>query len=498
VHHRASRCVTLCPAGICLEKDNGLVDHLPCCPVTLRVAAILQTMNVASRGNAAESGDQLTFDDEKRLAILTELERILAAEAFRTSKRSRQFLDYVVRQTLEGKGELLKERTIGADVFDRGPEGISTENSLVRKQAGEIRRRLDDYYKGADAEDSPARILLPVGSYVPEFCFHTDIPCAAQPTPQLPLETAVSPAQPRSPAARPAIHFARWAAAVVAVVAAVGIGIWAIHSRSAPFPLFARFWEPVSASSESAVVCIAKPVVYIPSREFFWKYSDAHNRDFGLQWQRLNQRLPRDLDMAPKWSDMQVQEDYGIARGDAEAAYQMATLFTHLGKSSHLRIGEECSLADLRSAPVTLIGAYNNRWTIELMSALHFRFSEEHGGIAIEEQAPNGQVWKPEWNSSGRPSPWNASTELQPVTDYAIVSRIKDSQTGQHLTILAGMTGPGTQAAAELVSSPEKLEQVLREIPPGWDNKNLQIIIRVNIPDGITPTTPQVVANHSW
>jgi hypothetical protein len=462
-------------------------------------AAILPIMNAVSRGDAAEIGAPLSFDDEKRSAIIGELERIVADDVFRTSKRSRQFLSYVVRQTLDGNADLLKERTIGIDVFGRSPEGISTENSLVRKQAGDLRRRLDEYYKSAAAEKSLVRILLPLGSYVPEFHFSKGLPSTEGAFSASPADAA--PSLPYTP--RPSSgswHMSRWAAGAAgsSLVIAICLGLW-IHQnhrkRSQPF---VRFWEPVSASSESVVVCVAKPVVYIPSRDFFRKYSDTHNREFGLQWQRLNERLPKNLDMVPTWSDMQVQEDYGIARGDAEAAYTLAALFTRLGKPSHLRIGEECSLADLRSAPVTLVGAFNNRWTIELMAALHFRFSETDDGIAIVEQVPNGRVWKTEWNTRERSAPWNATTDVRPVTDYAIISRLKNSQTGQHMTIVAGMTGPGTQAAAELVSNPEKLDQILRGISAGWESKNLQIIIRVNVPNGITPITPQAIATYSW
>ena len=454
-------------------------------------------MNAASRGDAIENGAPLSFDDEKRSAIIGELERIVADEVFRTSKRSRQFLSYVVRQTVDGNAELLKERTIGIDVFGRGPEGISTENSLVRKQAGELRRRLDEYYKSAAAQKSLVQILLPIGSYVPEFLFRA-APSSSDESSSPSAELAVSQAQPERYPSSPVRNISRWAAAAAGTLFVVATCLWLYRSHSTRSQPFVRFWEPVSASSESVVVCVAKPVVYIPSQEFFRKYSDTHSREFGLQWQRLNERLPKNLDMVPTWADMQVQEDYGIARGDAEAAYTLAALFTRLGKSSHLRIGEECSLADLRSAPVTLVGAFNNRWTIELMSALHFRFSEADGGIAIEEQVPNGRVWKTEWNTSEHSAPWNAATDVRPVTDFAIISRLKNSQTGQYMTIVAGMTGPGTQSAAELVSNPEKLDQVLRGIPAGWESKNLQIIIRVNVPNGITPTTPQVIATYFW
>jgi len=447
------------------------------------------------------NGDSLPIDDEKQTAVFAELKKIVESEVFRTSKRSRQFLTYVVQQTLEGKGSLLKERTIGADVFDRSPEGITPENSVVRKQAGELRRRLDQYYKDAEEalEESPVRILLPLGSYVPEFSFRSAPPSDTEPSSSPLEEEAVMPPRTEGKFANPARQNRRWIPVVaVSLVAALSIGIWASHRQSAHYPLFTRFWEPVAASPESVVVCLAKPVVYLPSREFYQRYSDSHGHNFGLEWQRLNQRLPKNLDMAPNWTDMQVQEDYGIARGDAEAAFQVATLFGRMGKSSQLRIGEDCSLADLRSAPVTLIGAYNNRWTIEMMSTLHFKFSEDRGQTFIQEQAPSGRVWKAEWKASERSSQWSNATEQQPATDYAIVSRLKSSQTGQYLTIVAGLTGPGTQAAAEFVSSPKQLDLALQQIANGWENKNLQMILRVPVPNGITPTTPQVVATYSW
>jgi hypothetical protein len=176
----------------------------------------------------------------------------------------------------------------------------------------------------------------------------------------------------------------------------------------------------------------------------------------------------------------------------------MATNFGRIGKSSQLRIGGDCSLADLRSAPVVLIGAFNNRWTMEMMSTLHFIFTEEQGQIAVREQMPSGRVWKTEWNTDKHISLWNPATDLQPVMDYAVISRIKNSQTGQSMMIVAGIASPGTQAAAELVSSPRELDQVLRRVPPGWENKNLQMVLRVPVPNGITPTSPQLIASYAW
>jgi hypothetical protein len=454
-------------------------------------------MEVAGLGGATESGVYPPLDEAKKSAVSVELERILESAAFHTSRRSRQFLSYVVRQTLSGHGEQLKERAIGIDVFGRSPEDITAESSVVRKQAGEVRRRLEQYYKAVNG-NAPVRIELPVGSYIPVFCFsaagHSDPKAASCHAGE---KAQTQPARKRLPLSGWPLRLAAAALAILLVASAV-LGIFLLRRSRDPYPLSTRFWEPVSSSPESVVVCLAKPVVYLPSYAFYQKYSKTHGGDFGQQWQRLNERLPKNLDMAPRWSDMGVQEDYGIARGDAEAAFLMATNFGRIGKSSQLRIGGDCSLADLRSAPVVLIGAFNNRWTMEMMSTLHFIFTEEQGQIAVREQMPSGRVWKTEWNTDKHISLWNPATDLQPVMDYAVISRIKNSQTGQSMMIVAGIASPGTQAAAELVSSPRELDQVLRRVPPGWENKNLQMVLRVPVPNGITPTSPQLIASYAW
>ena len=73
-----------------------------------------------------------------------------------------------MRHKLEGHPELLKERTIGTEVFQRPPGYATGDDPVVRVQAGEVRRRLEQYYQAA--EDSPiVSIELPLGSYSPAF-----------------------------------------------------------------------------------------------------------------------------------------------------------------------------------------------------------------------------------------------------------------------------------------------------------------------------------------
>src|SRR5450432_3931750 len=100
--------------------------------------------------------------------IKEELNRVLLCHEFRSSKRSQDFLRYVVDNALHGHAGMLKERTIGIEVFGRSTSYDPSDDATVRVKAGEVRKRLGMYYADQGARD-PVRIELPSGTYVPEF-----------------------------------------------------------------------------------------------------------------------------------------------------------------------------------------------------------------------------------------------------------------------------------------------------------------------------------------
>jgi TolB-like protein len=101
-----------------------------------------------------------------RSAAIDALRRILASGTFADSPRSREFLAYVVRETLDGRGHRLKERTIARAALGKAPDFDARIDSAVRVQATRVRAQLDAYYAGEGADDS-VRVSLPKGSYVP-------------------------------------------------------------------------------------------------------------------------------------------------------------------------------------------------------------------------------------------------------------------------------------------------------------------------------------------
>ena len=74
---------------------------------------------------------------------------MLANPLFSHSKRYPNLLRYVVEQTLQGQTAPLKERTLGVEVFDRKLDYDTSLDPVVRTTAGEIRKRIAQYYQGA-------------------------------------------------------------------------------------------------------------------------------------------------------------------------------------------------------------------------------------------------------------------------------------------------------------------------------------------------------------
>lgn len=110
-------------------------------------------------------------------AVVVALKALLDSDVFRSAWRARDFLAYIVTETIQGRGSLLSERTIGRWALGRGPAFDGRNDSSVRVQARRVRQGLDDYYAGAGANDE-VRIVLPTGSYVPEFVRTTAGPAA--------------------------------------------------------------------------------------------------------------------------------------------------------------------------------------------------------------------------------------------------------------------------------------------------------------------------------
>jgi len=413
--------------------------------------------------------ESTSFTDAEKAAVLGELRNILSSPPFRNSVRSKQFLSYVVQHKLEGREEFLKERSIGTDVFQRKADYATADDSVVRVQAGEVRRRLERYCH-TTPHLSSVRIELPLGSYAPEFHWTSS-------RPPLELKTAVTAKKRWLP----------WAVGLLGLSLVLAVALATMRpSQSRKESALEEFWSPVFGTSQPVLICLAKPVLYRPSLELYRRYSKAHPGTFQTEVERYDQRLPLDPKEKLVWGDMRPYTDYGVAMGDVYVAARLSALFDHINKPSQVRIGNNYSFEDLRNSPAVVVGAFNNRWTMQMTSNLRFAFVEQDGNFKIQEQGPSGQTRS-----------WVLGPNGEIVEDFAIVTRLLDAKTGQVLIAAAGLGANGTQAAGEFISRRDYLQEAFRSAPPDWQKKNLQVVLLTTVTDSVAGP-PRIVATYFW
>ena len=118
------------------------------------------------------------WSESDQAAIRHQMDRILNSGPFHPSHRRQRFLEYLVNETLAGRGERLKGYNVGVEVFSRPETFDPTVDPLVRIEAARLREKLREYY-GTDGQGDPIHIDLPKGTYTPQIEFRQ----AASPNP---------------------------------------------------------------------------------------------------------------------------------------------------------------------------------------------------------------------------------------------------------------------------------------------------------------------------
>jgi hypothetical protein len=433
--------------------------------------------------NHRESGPTTTqpphLDANQRSEILVELTQIQSSHAFRSSARSKEFLSYVVEQALAGQTEFLKERSIGVNLFHRVPTYDTGEDPIVRVKAGEVRRRLAEYY-AAEERVPDLQIELPVGSYIPKFRWR--IPTSAPAVVTLPPEKDVVVEQIASQPSRRAWKFAL--AATVLIVLAITAAI-AIRKNTQQKSLFDEFWSPAAMTGQPILICVSSHVAYAVSSDRYVQASQAHPGLYDSVAKRNTTPLQLDPETALRWKDVTPLTDYFVNKDDAYVAAGLSELFGRIHKPSQTRFGSDFTYEDLRNSPTVLIGAFNNPWTVRITSDFPIVFREDGDEQWIEDRLKSDLAWRP--GVDGR----------RARKDFAIVARIQNSKTGQFLVILGGVGMVGTEAAGRFVSRQGDLDVALRNAPAGWQSKNLEMVLESDVIDG-SASTPQVVAVRVW
>ena len=101
-------------------------------------------------------------------AIRDQLDRLLRSREFGKSRRRRQFLEYIVNETLAGRSDRLTGYHLALEIFGRPDTFDPVIDPVVRVEAARLRDKLREYYAG-DGQRDPVQIELPKGSYAPHI-----------------------------------------------------------------------------------------------------------------------------------------------------------------------------------------------------------------------------------------------------------------------------------------------------------------------------------------
>jgi len=402
--------------------------------------------------------------------VRSELQAIVDSQYFRSSKRYPAFLSYIVEKTLKGEASELKERTIGVDVFGRPHDYDTNSDPIVRNAASEVRRRLSLYEAKAPASRH-VHILLPPGCYLPQLQFVAEdaqTPRAQDHEhPQHNEAEWVEEHPEKAAALHPAsrlLHAVRhfgWIAATLLVLLSCGLGwvLWGLQDSSAD-----KLWTGFLNQPDTVLIVVPHAPAFLKS---------TPDKSILADWLKGTQN---------------------IAVEDSRAMMDVQTPLMNHRVSFRVAVDTDVTLEDLRNRPVVLIGGPSNAWTARLLPLLRFHFNTDfnEGGVGlrvVDAQNPAARQWGYFVNNDG-PHP-------TVVEDCAIIARYHDPATGGIVMVIAGAGRNGTEAAGAFVDSKTLLDDLNRQLPSGWKNRNLEIVLKASVIDGKTGS-PSIVATHVW
>lgn len=398
--------------------------------------------------------------------IRHQLASLLADKAFRSSRRSSEFLRYVVEQTLHGAAENIKERTIGVEVFGRQPSYDTATDHVVRTAAIDVRKRLAMYYANPD-HSNELRMLMVPGSYVPQFSYPLPEVGVTEPL-GVTSEAGVSEPEPVQTEAT-SVRRLYVAFLVGSVAMLLVVGLFAIanswrQSRSAEY----LFWKPLFTVPGPVLLATGD----IPS---------GPPTVGGMGVPVIQRGSATELPLA-----------------DAITVARVMNALQSRGQRVEIRPEIASSFSDLKQSPSILIGAFNNEWSLRLTHPLRYSLEldpERHLIYIRDAEHPQSRQWS---QVTGSTIEQQQVLRGGPVTrDYALITRVRIPETGQVAVVLGGLYAYGTEAAGDFITDPKLMQQLAGLSNLGDADTGVQIVLETTVTDE-TPGVPRVLALNSF
>ncbi len=366
-----------------------------------------------------------------------EVQRVLLSPRFRRTPKLQRFLELVCDYYFQNRAQEINEFLIATEAFGKGPDFDPSQDSLVRVQAREVRRRLREHYQG-DGKGSRLILDIPLGHYVPDF---TVVESHAPEKAFRPFKTA---------------GVMLSVTALVCILALIFtdrerrqlLGASALAAaRSAPVqnPLLSRLWNRFFESDVPTLLVLSNP--------------DVGECKPGP--------VPAD-GSAPRMvaSDGSPCPDEFTGMGEAVALHLITNLFKSARQTLIVKQSRMVNADDIKRYNVILLGGKSvNAWTRRLGDDLTLEQSE----------TDLAKSYATVFDQKTR--------EL--IRDRAIIALRKHVDTGHWLLFLYGKHSQGTQAAAEASSNERFLAQLKWPPSAAPFPDSFRILVGVTVNDGI-------------
>jgi hypothetical protein len=379
------------------------------------------------------------------------VDRIAASSQFRRSARLRDFLIYVGRQSLKDGAADIHEQDIGVHVFGRPVSYDRSQDNIVRVNATELRKRIDQYFITEGAHETVV-MEIPRGGYRPVFRRRSAVAPVALARIEAPGES-ISPAIAPAEVASPKIPRFFWATCTI-VLAAICVYLF-LQNRSlrasfavqAHKPTVQGFWQQFQQTNTTTDIVLPDDSLSL--------IEDLINRPVSLQ-DYLNRNFMRQVDasdLSPdrKFDANQIFAHNLITFGGVRAAEEMMRYLPETS-STHLTLSRYYEGDAIKQHSVILVGGKKaNPWVHLFDDQINFvcDFDNVRGQAVIVNRQP-----KP-----GEQADYRASVAPNELIGYSAIAYLPNPSHTGNAIILAGMDSDATSAAAEFLTSEEQLQK---------------------------------------
>jgi hypothetical protein len=438
------------------------------------------------QGQVEEQSVWVPRTPEEKEKVRRQMNRLLQTAHFKNSKRYPALFRFIVEETLEGRGEFLKERLIGVRVFDRPADYDTAADPIVRVTIAEIRKRIAQYYH-EETHDAEIRIELSPGHYEPEFrprkeISHERSGAGTERDIESGGPVVVAPAAEvyRSVAKR---AFRRWVALFLFVPVTILLALACRYAWQWTHPsAIEQFWAPIVATHKPVIFCLPAGIPHSGS---------VIARNAGIlspEPRTAGSASGSDPAVLPHATSTFLDHESGgenVVFSDMLATLEIAKLLARDGEESKPRLTTATTMDDLRGGPSILVGGLDNPWTLRAIASLPYRFAgtENEQYWIRDSKHPEKRNWGVDIN-----------TNLSAVTrDYALIARVHDQSTGQLVVVAAGIGMSGTAAAGEFLVDPEQMQELRRRLGPAFSNRDVEVVLSTAVVNGIAGA-PQILA----